>query len=114
MEITFVSTTPVSTLSSYKSLISFFIVAIFSSISYQKNLKSQSKCCPFKYFFLSFNSSPPHKSKSNDVKCSPNSTCFSFKVIKITSNINSAEICVHLGYFVLNILSFKHKKWLKL
>ena len=38
---------------------------------------------------------------------------FSVEVIKITGDINSAEIRVDLGYFVLNELSFKRRKCLK-
>ena len=38
---------------------------------------------------------------------------FSVEVIKITGDINSAEIHVDLGYFALNELSFKRRKCLK-
>ena len=38
---------------------------------------------------------------------------FSVEVIKITGDINSAEIRADLGYFVLNELSFKRRKCLK-
>ena len=52
-------------------------------------------------FLIFNNSSPPHKSKSNNLKYCPNSEFFSIEVIEITSNISSAEIHVDLGYFVL-------------
>ena len=38
---------------------------------------------------------------------------FSTKIIKITSDISSAEIRVDLGYFVLSKICFKRKKCLK-
>ena len=38
---------------------------------------------------------------------------FDIEVIKITSDINRAEIRVDLGYFVINKLSFESKKCLK-
>ena len=69
-------------------------------------LKSQSKFCPF-LFFSCFNSFLPHKSKTNDLKSCPNSIFFSTEVIKITSDINSAEMHVDLGYFVLKIFVLK-------
>ena len=47
------------------------------------------------------------------MKCCPNSEFFSIEVIKITSDISSAEIRVDLGCFVLNKFCFKHKKYLK-
>ena len=75
-EIISVSTTPGSTMTSYKSLIFCLIVTIFSSIFYKKIiLKSQSKSCPFLFFYF-FNSCPPHKLKSNDLKCCLDSEYF--------------------------------------
>ena len=72
-----VSTTPASPATSYKFLIFFIIVAIFSSIFYKKNyLKFPKQILPFLTFFLCFNSFPPHKSKSNDLKCCPHSEFF--------------------------------------
>ena len=47
------------------------------------------------------------------MKCCPNSEFFSIEVIKITSDISSAEIRVDLGCFVLNKFCFKRKKCLK-
>ena len=65
-EIISVSTNPVSTVTSYKSLIFFFIVVIFSSTFYKKNhFKITKQILPFLIFFLLyFNGSPPHKSKN--------------------------------------------------
>ena len=51
-ELISVSATPASTVTNYKSLIFFSIVAIFSSIFYKKIiLKSQTKFCSFQYYF---------------------------------------------------------------
>ena len=55
-------------------------------------------------FLIFNNSSPPHKSKSNNLKYCPNSEFFSIEVIEITSNISSAETRVDLGYFVLKFV----------
>ena len=98
-EIISVSTTPGNTMTSYKSLIFFLIVTIFSSIFYKKNhFKITRQILPFLiFFFLCFNSCPPRKLKSNEMKRYPNSEFFSIEVIKITSNISSAEIRVDLG-----------------
>ena len=64
-------------------------------------------------YFLCFNSCPPHKLKSNGLKCCPNSEFFSIEVIKITNVISSTEIHVDLGCFVLNKFCFIRKKCLK-
>ena len=51
-ELISVSATPANTVTNYKSLIFFSIVAIFSSIFYKKIiLKSQTKFYSFQYYF---------------------------------------------------------------
>ena len=111
-EIISVSTTPSNTVTSYYRLLFYFMVAIFSSILYQmNNFKITRQFLPFLiFFFLCFNGNPPRESKKYDLKCFPNSEFFSIEVIKITSDISSAEMHMNYCHFALNNLSFKRKK----
>ena len=65
------------------------------------------------FFFRCFNGNPPRESKKYDLKCFLNSEFFSIEVIKITSDISSAEMHMNYCHFALNNLSFKRKKSLK-
>ena len=67
----------------------------------------------FNIFFLCFNGNPPRESKKYDLKCFLNSEFFSIEVIKITSDISSAEMHMSYCHFALNNLSFKRKASLK-
>ena len=97
-EIISVSTNPSNTVTSYYRLLFYFMVAIFSSIFYQmNNFKITRQILPFLiFFFLCFNGNPPRESKKYDLKCFPNSEFFRIEVIKITSDISSAEM--HMNY----------------
>ena len=64
------------------------------------------------FFFLCFDGNP-RESKKYDLKCFPNSEFFSIEVIKITSDISSAEMHMNYCHFALNNISFKRKKSLK-
>ena len=114
-EIISISTTLSNTVTSYYRLIFYFMVAIFSSIFYQvNNFIITRQILPFLiFFFLCFNGNPPRGSKKYDLKCFPNSEFFSIEVIKITSDISSAEMHMNYCHFALNNLSFKRKKSLK-
>ena len=74
-EIISVSTTRSNTVTSYYRLLFYFMVAIFSSISYQmNNFKITRQILPFLiFFFLCFNGNPPRESKKYDLKCFLNS-----------------------------------------
>ena len=48
-----------------------------------------------------------------DLKCCPNSEFFGTELIKITSNINSAEILMSSHYFALNKLRIKRNEYFK-
>ena len=115
-EIISVSTTLSNTVTSYYRLVFYFMVAIFSSIFYQmNNFKITRQILPFLIFlFLCFNGNPPCESKKYDLKCFSNSEFFSIEVIKITSDISSAEMHMNYCHFALNNLSLKRKKSLKL
>ena len=114
-EIISVSTTPSNTVTNYYRLLFYFMVAIFSSIFYQmNNFKITRQILPFLiFFFLCFNGNPLRESKKYDLKCFPNSKFFSIEVIKITSDISSAETHMNYSHFALNNISFKRKKSLK-
>ena len=51
--------------------------------------------------------------KKYDLKCFPNSEFFSIEVIKITSDISSAEMHINYCHSTLNNLSSERKKSLK-
>ena len=89
-----VSSTPSSSITSYNLVIFYFIGAIFSSIFYKKdNFNITKQLFPFLlYFFLCFSANSLHKSKNCDLKCCPNNEFFSTELIKITGDINSAEM----------------------
>ena len=89
-----VSSTPSSSITSYNLVIFYFIGAILSSIFYKKdNFNITKQLFPFLiYFFLCFSANSLHKSKNCDLKCCPNNEFFSTELIKITSDINSAEM----------------------
>ena len=114
-EIISVSTVLSNTVTSYYRLVFYFMVAIFSSIFYQmNNFKTTRQILPFIiFFFLCFSGSPLRESKKYDLKCFPNSEFFSIEVIKITSDISSAEMHMNYCHFALNNLSFNRKKSLK-
>ena len=114
-EVISVSTPLSNTVTSCYRLLFYFMVAIFSSILYQmNNFKIKKQFLPFLiFFFLCFNGNPPCESKKYDLKCFPNSELFSTEVIKITSDISSAEMHMNYYHFALNNLSFKEKKSLK-
>ena len=86
-----------------------------TSIFYQmNNFKITRQILPFLiFFFLCFNGNPPRELKKYDLKCFPNSEFFSIEVIKITSDVSSAEMHMNYCHFALNNLSFKRKKSLK-
>ena len=100
-KITSVSSTPSSSITSYNPLIFYFIGAIFSSIFLQtkNNLILQSNCI-FNILFICFSGNPLHRSKNKDLKCFPNTEFFSRELIKIMSNINSAEM--HMSFFIFH------------
>ena len=114
-EIISVSTTLSNTVTSYYRPAFYFMVAIFSRIFYQmNNFKITRQILSFLiFFFLCFNGNPSRESKKYDLKCFPNSEFFSIEVIKITSDISSAEMHMNYCHFALNNLSFKRKKSLK-
>ena len=64
----------------------------------------------FNIFFLYFNSSPPHKSKRNNMKWFANSKFFNLEAIKNHKRyINSGKI--RKDYFILIKISFRRKTY---
>ena len=110
-----VSSTPSSSITSYNLVIFYFIGAILSSIFYKKdNFNITKQLFPFLiYFFLCFSANSLHKSKNCDLKCCPNNEFFSTELIKITSDINSAEMLMSSRYFALNKLRIKRNECFK-
>ena len=110
-----VSFTPSSSITSYNLVIFYFIGAILSSIFYKKdNFNITKQLFPFLiYFFLCFSANSLHKSKNCDLKCCPNNEFFSTELIKITSDINSAEMLMSSRYFALNKLRIKRNECFK-
>ena len=82
----------------------FIVTVIFDNFIYTNKFSSN---------FINSYLENINSSKSNDLKCCPNSEFFSIEVIKTTSDISSAEIHADLGDFVLNKICFKRKKCLK-
>ena len=64
------------------------------------------------YFLLCFSANSLHKSKNCNLK-RPNNEFFSTELIKITRNINSAEILMSSRYFALNELRIKRNECFK-
>ena len=60
----------------------------------------------FNIISLCFNCCPPHKLKSKDLKCCPNSEFFSTEVLKTTNHISSTEIRTDLGCFIFFSINF--------
>ena len=110
-----VSSTPSSSITSYNLVIFYFIGAILSSIFYKKdNFNITKQLFPFLiYFFLCFSANSLHKSKNCDLKCCPNNEFFSTELIKITSDINSAERLMSSRYSALNKLRIKYNECFK-
>ena len=109
-----VSATPSSFITSYNRLMFYFIGAILSNIFYKKdNFNITKQLFPFLIFFLCFSDNSLHESKNRDLKFCPDNDFFSVELIKITSNINSAEMLMSFCYFALNKLRIKRKKCLK-
>ena len=94
-----VSSTPSSSITSYNLIIFYFIGGILSSIFYKKdNITKQ--LFPFLiYFLLCFSANSLHKSKNCNLKCCSNNEFFSTELIKITSDINGAEMLMSSHYF---------------
>ena len=105
-----VSSTPSTSITSYNLVIFYFIGAILSSIFYKKdNFNITKQLFPFLiHFFLCFKANSLHKSKNCDLKCCLNNEFFSTELIKITDDINSAEMLMSSPYFALNKLRIKH------
>ena len=110
-----VFSTPSSSITSYNLVIFYFIGAILSSIFYKKdNFNITKQLFPFLiYFFLCFSANSLHKSKNCDLKCCPNNEFFSTELIKITGDINSAEMLMSSRYFALNKLRIKRNECFK-
>ena len=110
-----VSSTPNSSITSYNLVIFYFIGAILSSIFYKKdNFNITKQLFPFLiYFFLCFSANSLHKSKNCDLKYCPNNEFFSTELIKITGDINSAEMLMSTSYFALNKLRIKRNECFK-
>ena len=110
-----VSSTPSSSITSYNLVIFYFIGAILSSIFYKKdNFNITKQLFPFLiYFFLCFSANSLHKSKNCDLKYCPNNEFFSTELIKITGDINSAEMLMSSRYFALNKLRIKRNECFK-
>ena len=74
----------------------------------------QSNFFPFLiYFFLCFSTNSLHKSKNCDLKYFPNNEFFSTELIKITGDINSAEMLMSSRYFALNKLTITRNECFK-
>ena len=110
-----VSSTISSSITSYNLVIFYFIGAILSSIFYKKdNFNITKQLFPFLiYFFLCFSANSLHKSKNFDLKYCPNNEFFSTELIKITGDINSAEMLMSSRYFALNKLRIKRNECFK-
>ena len=107
-----VSSTPSGSITSYHLVIFYFIGAILSSIFYKKDILIL-QLLPFLiYTFLCFSANSLHKSKNCDLKCCPNNEFLSTELIKITGDINSAEILMSC-YFALNKLKIKRSECFK-
>ena len=104
-----ISSTPSSSITSYNLVIFYFIGAILSSILYKKdNFNITKQLFPLLvYFFLCFSANSLHKLKNCDLKYCPNNEFFSTELIKITGDINSAEMLMSSRYFALNKLRIK-------
>ena len=109
-----VSSTPNSSITSYNLVVFYFKGAILSSIFYKKdNFNITKQLCPFLiYFFLCFSANSLHKSKNCDLKC-PHNEFFSTDLIKITGNINSAEMLISSHYLALNKVRIKRNECFK-
>ena len=86
-----------------------------SSIFYRKynlNIRKQ-LFSSLIYFFLRFSANFLHKLKNCDLKCCPNNEFFSSELIKITSDINSAESFMSSHYFPLNKFRIKRNECFK-
>ena len=109
-----VSSTPSRSITSYNLVIFYFIGSILSSIFHKKdNFNTTKQLFPLIYFFLCFSANSFYKSKNCDLKSCPNNEFFSTELIKITSNINSAEMRTSSRYFALNKLRIKGNKCFK-
>ena len=110
-----VSSTPSSSITSYNIVILYFIGAILSSIFYKKdNFNITKHLFTFLiYFFLCFSANSLHKSKNCDLKYCPNNEFFSTELIKITGDINNAEMLMSSPYFLLNKLRIKRNECFK-
>ena len=107
--------TPISSITSDNLVIFYLIEAILSSIFYKKdNFDITEQLFPFLiYLFLCFSANSLHKSKNCDIKCCPNNEFFSTELIKITGDINSAEMLMSSRYFALNKLRIKRNECFK-
>ena len=84
-EIIPISAAPANTLTSYKGLIFFLIIAIFSIICpKRKYFKFTNKLLPFLIFLYCFSCSPSYKSENSNLKNCSNSDFFSIETIKMT------------------------------
>ena len=86
-----------------------------SSIFYKEdNFNITKQLFPFLiYFLLCFSANSLHKSKNCNLKCCPNNEFFSTELIKITGDINSAEMLMSSRYFALNKLRIKRNECFK-
>ena len=86
-----------------------------SSIFYRKynlNIRKQ-LFSSLIYFFLYFGANFLDKLKNCDLKCCPNNEIFSSELIKITSDINSAEMLMSSHFFPLSKLRIKRNECFK-
>ena len=102
-------------LNSCNPVMFYFIGAILSGIFYKTDNFNVTKhhFSMFNIFFLCFSLFLSINKKKSGIKCCPNNRFFSTELIKIRSDINTAEMLMSFRYFALNTLRIKSKKCLK-